>query len=908
MGAKNCIISGPLVGSQLSCYGNQLVMSGMPVYNLVSYQLLDEKSKIDGLSAVSRAAIGTYLLGPAGMAAGLTAKQKGIYLVSLVFTSSERENIAEVDEQVFRAIVSTPKKELLAQPVQQEQTVSINGPVNSEALLKRGNMALEDKEWDKAIEYYNAVLNLDAECAAAYLGIVKARLRVFSNAEFEAAYRNAKQVDLKELKYAMRFDAEIAAFITELQEREELRKREEERRRQEKIKAEEEERKRCAAEQAEAEKQRAAEQLEREHQLQRLQEEKSRVRVKRAKVIVPAVLLVIIGTIVVHNAKMRATYEKATVLAEHGDYQTAAQKFAELGDYEDSAAKAKQAQAMYDYGMAQELVSKGEFDAAITIFEHLGEFAEAPQMLIEAKYQYGVKMFDSGSKEDGVALLYSLGDYKDARRYKALITEEKTQSNSAYKNTVQYTYDEMGRLIRKQSATSDLAHNGYEYYDFYSNSTEEYIYDELGYLVLEHHNPGSASWTKMEYEYDEEGQKTSATISDAYGIEIERTSYDNEGRVILVNYEDEEGAVTKFESYTYDEKGNVLVHESYDSDWLDKEIKTKEIYTYESDDNGTCLLSSKKYERFQRRSSDEDFYKSDTNETSYTYNENGHLLSELVEHSSGGSVLLEYDEMGNVVQRTQKDKSGKETYVTQYRYDDYGNRTYLYNKGENSRRSTEYTYRFVYIPEPETVYSEAVELMENGKYEDAVAKFKKIGAYEDSLALVTECATILATQYEANGDNKNAIIWYETAEDKEKANELMYAYVLANKDCENISTYDYLLKLCEEDYRDSKNIYTALYKFSLTLSFDDYNLCYLVNGGPPKDGVLIRIVNEARWSNGRESTHDVCEDYTFTSPAEKKGEEQKRDVKLFYAYRHTITAYDGVTGEKLAQIVDPYDS
>ena len=49
--------------------------------------------------------------------------------------------------------------------------VNQSGGPNVEALLKRGNMALEDKEWDKAKDFYNQVLNMDAECAEAYFGL-----------------------------------------------------------------------------------------------------------------------------------------------------------------------------------------------------------------------------------------------------------------------------------------------------------------------------------------------------------------------------------------------------------------------------------------------------------------------------------------------------------------------------------------------------------------------------------------------------------------------------------------------------------------------------------------------------------------------------------------------------------------
>ena len=43
---------------------------------------------------------------------------------------------------------------------------------NVTTLLKRGAMALEDSDWDRADEFYEEVLNQDAECAEAYLGKV----------------------------------------------------------------------------------------------------------------------------------------------------------------------------------------------------------------------------------------------------------------------------------------------------------------------------------------------------------------------------------------------------------------------------------------------------------------------------------------------------------------------------------------------------------------------------------------------------------------------------------------------------------------------------------------------------------------------------------------------------------------
>ena len=61
-----------------------------------------------------------------------------------------------------------PKKE---ETVHETVVVKNEGGANAQALLKRGNMALEDKKWDDAKGYFDRVLDMDAECAEAYLGL-----------------------------------------------------------------------------------------------------------------------------------------------------------------------------------------------------------------------------------------------------------------------------------------------------------------------------------------------------------------------------------------------------------------------------------------------------------------------------------------------------------------------------------------------------------------------------------------------------------------------------------------------------------------------------------------------------------------------------------------------------------------
>lgn len=52
--------------------------------------------------------------------------------------------------------------------VAQQATVGVG--VNVIAQIKRGNIALEDKEWEKAENFFEKALNLDPECAQAYFG------------------------------------------------------------------------------------------------------------------------------------------------------------------------------------------------------------------------------------------------------------------------------------------------------------------------------------------------------------------------------------------------------------------------------------------------------------------------------------------------------------------------------------------------------------------------------------------------------------------------------------------------------------------------------------------------------------------------------------------------------------------
>lgn len=105
-----------------------------------------------------------------------------------------------------------------------KETVVISGEKNTsiEALLKRGFLSLEEGEWSNADVFLEQTLNIDAECAKAYLGKLMAELKVRHKEDL----RNCKESfeENINLKRAYRFGdetlrIELNSYITHILER-----------------------------------------------------------------------------------------------------------------------------------------------------------------------------------------------------------------------------------------------------------------------------------------------------------------------------------------------------------------------------------------------------------------------------------------------------------------------------------------------------------------------------------------------------------------------------------------------------------------------------------------------------------------------------------------------------------------
>lgn len=94
--------------------------------------------------------------------------------------------------------------------------VQQGGSGNNAALIKRGNMALEDGEWQKADEFFEEVLNQDAECAEAYLGKWLAKIKR-SNLVGLVAYYEQKysEAETEQLEACQMSEEHISSMVNQ---------------------------------------------------------------------------------------------------------------------------------------------------------------------------------------------------------------------------------------------------------------------------------------------------------------------------------------------------------------------------------------------------------------------------------------------------------------------------------------------------------------------------------------------------------------------------------------------------------------------------------------------------------------------------------------------------------------------
>jgi hypothetical protein len=111
MGAKNKVIAGDYTGKQvMQSFGVITMMTGfvssiiLDKTTVQSYEVIDESNQKSAVSAVGRSLVGGFLLGPAGLLAGVTAKSKGIHIIAVEFKDGKR-SLLEIDDKIYKVLM-----------------------------------------------------------------------------------------------------------------------------------------------------------------------------------------------------------------------------------------------------------------------------------------------------------------------------------------------------------------------------------------------------------------------------------------------------------------------------------------------------------------------------------------------------------------------------------------------------------------------------------------------------------------------------------------------------------------------------------------------------------------------------------------------------------------------------------
>lgn len=116
----------------------------------------------------------------------------GVVVTNRCFTQSAREaakatGVLLWDRTKLESLIAQANMEDSGEPAVQQEGESFTLWTGS-SLLRRGGIALQDKEWKKASQFFDRVLNTDPENAEAYLGLMMAEAKLSNQEAFVCAY------------------------------------------------------------------------------------------------------------------------------------------------------------------------------------------------------------------------------------------------------------------------------------------------------------------------------------------------------------------------------------------------------------------------------------------------------------------------------------------------------------------------------------------------------------------------------------------------------------------------------------------------------------------------------------------------------------------------------------------------
>ncbi len=125
------------------------------------------------------------------------------------------------------------------------------------------------------------------------------------------------------------------------------------------------------------------------------------------------------------ETRNKTCYYIADDMHSDGQFEQAAEIFAELGEYSDSQERYMQC----NYDMAVHMQETGDLEGALAAFVLLGDYSDSVERQRDVTYNIAVRMYESGEYSDAVVKFISLDKYKDSNEL-------------AYKSALEITGDE----------------------------------------------------------------------------------------------------------------------------------------------------------------------------------------------------------------------------------------------------------------------------------------------------------------------------------------------------------------------------------------------------------------------------------------------------------------------------------
>jgi RHS repeat-associated protein len=279
-----------------------------------------------------------------------------------------------------------------------------------------------------------------------------------------------------------------------------------------------------------------------------------------------------------------------------------------------------------------------------------------------------------------------------------LVTTTYTYEGRVYEETI--TYDAVGNKIAIEDAKGHIRTLEYDAMNRLIKTTDPegnsmtYDYDLVGNKTKETNAKGQS----MTYEYD--GLQRLVTLTDAYGVKVEKRTYDPKGN--LLTFKDALGYTT---TYTYDFANRLVTitdPETQTQGGAFTQKNTYDIYgnvltvtdalgavtTYTYDQRGLLLtmtdpLGSTTTYTYDAMGNKISRIDGSGRETKYGYSHNGHLLS--VTNPLGQQISYTYDLADNLVEEI--DKKGQ---TILYTYDSFSRLTKKEN--QDTQEAIHYTY------------------------------------------------------------------------------------------------------------------------------------------------------------------------------------------------------------------------